>query len=67
MNTLTLSLSTKQVPTQAEIDSYIAQAHKMRADYIAKALASGASLLRSLFSNKSATAKMAVKSYPVNS
>lgn len=67
MNTLTSSLSTKQQPAQAEIDSNIAQAHKMRADYIAKSLVSGVSLLRSLFSHKSATAKMAVKSYPVNS
>ena len=62
MNTLTSYLSTAQVPTRAEIDSHIAQAQHMRADYIAKSIKSGLASLQGLFSYKNAAAKTAVKS-----
>lgn len=64
MNTPTSALSTKQAPTQADVDHYIAQAHKLRSDYITKALKSGLASLRGLFSHKPVTAKSAVKSAP---
>ena len=42
-------------PTPSELDRFIAQAHKMRADYIAQSVSSGLARLRSLFSHKSGT------------
>ena len=42
-------------PTPAEINKFIDQAHKMRADYIAQSVSSGLARLRSLFSHNSGT------------
>ena len=42
-------------PTPAEINKFIDQAHKMRADYIAQSVSSGLARLCSLFSHKSGT------------
>lgn len=61
MNTRTSHPSTKQATTRAVVDTYIAQAHQMRADYIAKSMKAGLATLRGLFSHKPVTEKIAVK------
>jgi hypothetical protein len=41
------------MPTPAEVDRFIAQAHQMRGDFIAQTLKSGLNRLRTLFVLKS--------------
>ncbi len=48
-----------RLPTQAEVDKTIAQAHQMRADYIAGSMKFCFARLRGLFSHKGSTAKAA--------
>lgn len=39
-------------PTQVDVDRYIAQAHRMRGEYIARTCKSGLTFLRSLFARR---------------
>ena len=41
-----------ETPTQAEVDRFIAQAHQMRSDYIARLFKSGFARLRDVFPKK---------------
>lgn len=47
----------RKSPTQADVEMYIARAHQMRADYIARSLKAGFVKLSGLFSSKHSTAK----------
>jgi hypothetical protein len=42
-----------EAPTQVVVDRYIAQAHQLRSEYIARSVKSGLTHLRKLFSRKS--------------
>ncbi|PRY80529.1 hypothetical protein CLV80_101384 [Yoonia maritima] len=61
MNTHTSTASTQPAPSPATVDQYIAQAHQMRAEYIATSVKSGLATLRGLFSHKPIAAKTAAK------
>ena len=46
-----------EMPTQAEIEKMIYQAHRMRSEYLANSIKAGLSNLRGIFINKKALGK----------
>ena len=46
-----------EAPTQADVDRYVAEAHQIRSEFLARSIKSGMAKVRALFSHKISTTK----------